>query len=66
MLSRIARGLSENLPVLSHKQEQTCAKPKSRFLAQGTENTTKFVVLRCFRGGKNILQATPPKEKLAL
>jgi hypothetical protein len=46
MLSRIAKRLSENLPVLSQMEEETCAKSKSPIFAQVTENTTKIVVLR--------------------
>ena len=52
MLSRFARGLSENLPVLGQKQEQTCAASRNRILGQTTENTTKFVALKQFLMGK--------------
>jgi hypothetical protein len=45
MLSRIAKRLSENLPILSQMEEETCAKSKSPIFAQVTENTTKIVVL---------------------
>lgn len=45
MLSRIARALSENVPVLSPLEEETCAEAKSQILAQVTENTTNFIVL---------------------